>query len=118
MDLTNISSPHFQTAVKYAKNIVSKKILANKDRILACNRFLKDLERSDLDFRQEQFDFVIAMIEGTIHHVQGEDKEGNSYKGKLMKLTDWQKFVIVNLFGFFRKGTEIRRFNEALIFLP
>lgn len=35
-----------------------------------------------------------------------------------MLLTDWQKFVCVNLFGFFRKGTDIRRFNEALIFLP
>ena len=62
--------------------------------------------------------FVIDLIEGTVHHVQGEDKNGISYKGKPMLLTDWQKFVTVNLFGFYRKGTNIRRFNEALIFLP
>lgn len=118
MDLSNISSPHFDTAVRYAEDIVSKKVLANIDRVLACKRFLADLERDDLDFRSDQFDFVIDLIEGTIHHVQGEDKNGVSFKGTPMLLTDWQKFVCVNLFGFFQKGTDIRRFNEALIFLP
>lgn len=118
MDLSHINSPHFDTAVRYAEDIVSKKVLANIDRVLACKRFLKDLERDDLDFRSDQFDFVIDLIEGTIHHVQGEDKNGVSFKGTPMLLTDWQKFVCVNLFGFFRKGTDIRRFNEALIFLP
>lgn len=118
MDLSHISSPHFDTAVRYAEDIVSKKALVNIDRVLACKRFLADLERDDLDFRSDQFDFVIDLIEGTIHHVQGEDKNGVSFKGTPMLLTDWQKFVCVNLFGFFRKGTDIRRFNEALIFLP
>lgn len=118
MDLSHINSPHFDTAVRYAENIANKKILANEDRVLACRRFLTDLERDDLDFRSNQFNFVIDLIEGTIHHVQGEDKNGVSFKGTPMLLTDWQKFVCVNLFGFFRKGTDIRRFNEALIFLP
>lgn len=118
MDLSHINSPHFDTAVRYAEDIVSKKVLANIDRVLACKRFLADLERDDLDFRSDQFDFVIDLIEGTIHHVQGEDKNGVSFKGTPMLLTDWQKFVCVNLFGFFQKGTDIRRFNEALIFLP
>ena len=118
MDISNISSPHFDTAVRYAEDIASGKVLANIDRVLACKRFLSDLERDDLDFRNDQFDFVIDLIEGTIHHVQGEDKNGVSFKGTPMLLTDWQKFVCANLFGFFRKGTDIRRFNEALIFLP
>lgn len=118
MDLSHINSPHFDTAVRYAEDIANKRILANEDQVLACRRFLTDLERDDLDFRSDQFDFVIDLIEGTIHHVQGEDKNGVSFKGTPMLLTDWQKFVCVNLFGFFRKGTDIRRFNEALIFLP
>ena len=118
MDLSHINSPHFDTAVRYAEDIANKRILANEDRVLACRRFLTDLERDDLDFRSDQFDFVIDLIEGTIHHVQGEDKNGVSFNGTPMLLTDWQKFVCVNLFGFFRKGTDIRRFNEALIFLP
>lgn len=118
MDLSHITSPHFKTAVRYAEDIASLKVLVNEDRVLGCKRFLNDLKRSDVDFRQEQFDFVIDLIEGTIHHVQGEDKNGVSFKGTPMLLTDWQKFVCVNLFGFFRKGTSIRRFNETLIFLP
>lgn len=118
MDLSHIDSRHYETAYRYAKEIAERKVLANQDRILACERFLNDLQRTDLDFRQEEFDFIIDLIEGTIHHVQGEDKEGNSYKGTPLLLTDWQKFVCVNLFGFYKKGTDIRRFNEALIFLP
>ena len=118
MNLRNINSVHSKTACKYADDIVKKRVLANIDRFLACKRFLDDLKRKDLDFRQEDFDFVIDWIEGTIHHVQGEDKDGTSFKGKPMLLTPWQKFCVVNLFGFYKKGTNIRRFNEALIFLP
>ena len=118
MDLSKITSKHFETALNYARAIVDCKILANLDRRLACERFLKDLTRTDIDFRQEQFDFVINLIEGTIHHVQGEDRNGISYKGQPLLLTDWQKFVCVNLFGFFEKDSDIRRFKEALIFLP
>lgn len=118
MDLQHITSKHFETAYIYAKEIADGKVLANEDRVLACKRFLNDLERDDLDFRQEDFNFVIDWIEGTVHHIQGEDKDGRSFKGTPMLLTDWQKFCCVNLFGFFRKGTDIRRYNEALIFLP
>lgn len=92
--------------------------LANEDRVLACKRFLNDLEREDLDFWQEDFDFVIDLIEGCVHHVQGEDRNGVPFKGKPLRLTDWQKFVCVNLFGFFWRGTTMRRYTEALIFLP
>lgn len=118
MDLSRIDSPHFKTAYAYAEKIASKKIPVNIDRILACKRFLADLTREDLDFRQNDFDFVIDLIEGTIHHVRGEDEAGVSFRGTPMLLTDWQKFVTVNLFGFYKKGSGIRRFNEALIFLP
>ena len=109
MTLDHITSPNFAIAKKYAEDIVSGGVLANKARRLACKRFLNDLERDDLDFKQSQFDFVIGIIEGTIHHVQGEDKNGMSFKGRPMLLTDWQKFIIVNLFGFLKKGTTIRR---------
>ncbi|PNE45685.1 terminase large subunit [Enterococcus avium] len=118
MDLSHIDSVHFQTAVDYATELSELRVLANQDRVLACKRFLSDLKRNDLDFWQEQFDFVIDFIEGAVHHIQGEDKNGISFKGQPLLLTDWQKFVCVNLFGFFNKGTMIRRFTEALIFLP
>lgn len=118
MDVKRIDSPNFQTALEYASKIANGEMLANEDRVLACKRFLKDLKRNDLDFRQEEFDFVTGLIEGVIHNIKGEDIEGRPYRRRPMHLADWQKFIIVNLFGFYLKGTEIRRFNEALIFLP
>lgn len=118
MELKHINSRHFKTACKYAEEIASGAVLANEDRILACKRFLNDLEREDLDFWQEDFDFVIDLIEGCVHHVQGEDRNGVPFKGKPLRLTDWQKFICVNLFGFFWRGTTMRRYTEALIFLP
>lgn len=118
MELKHINSRHFKTACKYAEEIASGAVLANEDRILACKRFLNDLEREDLDFWQEDFDFVIDLIEGCVHHVQGEDQNGVPFKGKPLRLTDWQKFICVNLFGFFWRGTTMRRYTEALIFLP
>ena len=118
MDVSHITSPYFAEAVAYAQEIAEGRVLANRARKLACQRFLSDLQRDDLDFKDGQFDLAIKLIEGTIHHVRGEDRAGVSYKGRPMILAPWQKFVIVNLFGFFRKGTNLRRYTEALIFLP
>ena len=118
MDVSHITSPYFAEAVAYAQEIAEGRVLANRARKLACQRFLNDLQRDDLDFKDGQFDLAIKLIEGTIHHVRGEDRAGVSYKGRPMILAPWQKFVIVNLFGFFKKGTNIRRYTEALIFLP
>lgn len=118
MDLSHITSKNFETAYRYAQDISEKRVKANIDRVLACRRFLADLKREDLDFRQQDFDFAIDYIQTCVRHVKGEDTEGQPFKGKLMVLVEWQIFVIVNLFGFFIKGTTIRRYNEALIFLP
>ena len=113
-----ITSPYFKNVKKYADNIVKGKILVNIERVQAAQRFLDDLKSNKWDFKQEQFDFVIGLIEGTIKHKQGQNLKGEDLNGKPLKLLLWEKFIIVNLFGFFNKGTVIRRFNEALIFLP
>lgn len=118
MNTEHITSGYFKTALMYAGDIASGKVLANIDRVLACKRFISDLKRDDLDFWQEDFVFIIDWIQGMTHHVKGEDIDGKSLIGTPLILTDWQIFCIVNLFGFFLKGTSIRRYNEALIFLP
>lgn len=113
-----ITSPNFKEVKKYADDIVKGKTLVNIERVQAARRFLDDLENDKWDFKQEQFDFIINLIEGTIKHKQGQNLNGEDLNGKPLKLLLWEKFIIVNLFGFFNKGTTIRRFNEALIFLP
>lgn len=116
--MMKIDSKNFKVAKKYANDLVSGKKIANIEQVQAAQRFLDDLKSDKWDFRKEQFDFAVALIEKTIRHQQGQDLNGNALSGTPLYLLPWQKFIIVNLFGFFNKGTNIRRFNEALIFLP
>lgn len=116
--LARIDSENFKIAVKYAEDVVSGIKVACDEEIMGCQRFLNDLQSDKWDFRQNQFDFAISMIQGTITHVQGEDLKGHPLKGKSLILLPWQIFVIVNLLGFYLPGTDIRRYNESLIFIP
>lgn len=99
----------------YAKAVVSGKKVAGAEIIAACERFLADIEREDLDLHTVEPNAVISIIEGLLVHAQGEDLEGNPLQGKPFKLQDWQKFCVYNLLGFFHAGTDERRFNEAFI---
>ena len=60
----------------YARDCISGKRIANKYRIKACERFLEDCESGRYDFDPKDAEFVIRIIENTICHQQGEDKEG------------------------------------------
>ncbi|BDH62120.1 terminase [Lysinibacillus sp. PLM2] len=117
MNLSHIDSENFKVALDYAESIISYKKVACVENRLAAKRFIEDLKRDDLDFRQEQFDFVIGLIENTVAHQQGEDLKGNPLKGTPLLLQPWQKFVIVNLLGFFNKDSNVRRFHESLLMI-
>ncbi len=118
MDLSHINSHNFEVAYDYAKAIADWKKVACVENRSAAIRFLNDLERDDLDFKQDQFDFVIGLIENTVAHQQGEDLKGTPLKGKPMLLQPWQKFIVVNLLGFFNKDSNVRRFHESLLMIP
>ncbi|MDS2610291.1 terminase large subunit, partial [Streptococcus pneumoniae] len=66
---------------------------------------------------EDMVDFVIHFIENVIVHQQGDDMFAVSIRNKPLLLQPWQHFVVVNLFGFYYKGTNERRFKEALIML-
>jgi len=117
MDLSHINSENFKVAYEYALSIVEGRKIACEENRLAAKRFLEDLKRDDLDFKQDQFDFVIGLIEGTIAHQQGEDLEGTPLKATPLYLQPWQVFVIVNLVGFFNKDSNVRRFHESLLMI-
>lgn len=106
-----------KTAIKYADDVISGKIIASDDVVNSCKRFKDDLKRADLELRSTQPDAAISIIEGIFVHRQGESIEGEPLLGKPLKLEPWQIFIIYNLLGFWYKGTERRRFNEALIFV-
>ncbi len=105
-------------AIKYANDVVNGDIVAGQDRKNACQRFLNDLERKDLELRDLQPNTAISLIESIFVHKQGESIEGESLMGKPFKLEPWQIFIIYNLLGFWYTGTEERRFKESLIYVP
>lgn len=105
-------------AVEYAQEIVGGKKLAGKEVILACQRFLEDLKRDDLELHEREANFVLGIIERTMVHKQGEDLEGHSLLGTPLLLQPWQIFCVFNLTAFYYKGKNERRFKEAFIFIP
>lgn len=102
-------------AVKYADDCISGKITIGKEVVAACERFKRDLERDDLELRTKDPDAIINIIQGTLVHAKGEDLDGNPLMGKPLILEPWQVFIVYNLFGFYYKGTNNRRFKEAFI---
>ena len=105
-------------AVQYAKDVCAGKRLVGKEVVLACARFLKDMERKDLTIRTKEPDFVIGIVEKLMVHQQGEAIDGTPLKNQPLLLQDWQIFIIYNLIGFYKKGTKERRYKEAFIFVP
>ncbi|ATC60540.1 terminase [Lactococcus raffinolactis] len=118
LDISEINSPHFQTALDFANDLIEGRKIANVEQVQACQRFIDDLQNDKWDFKSNQFDFAIDLIQGTIYPEKGETVTGESARLNPIKLTRWEIFVTVNLFGFFLKDTNIRRYQEVLLFLP
>lgn len=102
----------------YATAVACGEVVAGIDRILGCIRFLRWLSRADLEARTQDADFVIAIIEGTFRHRQGEELDGTPLPGKPLKLEPWQKFIVYGMLCFYKAGTQERVVKEALIFIP
>jgi len=109
---------NYDGVMEYVDSIVSGRKIANKDRILGCKRFLKDLENPDYDFNPKNAEFVIQIIETTFCHQQGERLDGTPLRGTPFLLEPFHKFIVYNLLGFYNKGTGIVRFHEAFIYIP
>lgn len=105
-------------AIQYAQDVVEGKRRAGDEELMACKRFLADLERKDLTLHTKEPDFVIGIVERFMVHKKGEDMQGRSLKNTPLILQPWQIFCIYNIVGFYLKGTGIRRYKEALIFIP
>lgn len=109
---------NLDVVMEYANSIVEGRKIAGRELVQACRRFLKDLENPEYDFRKKDAEFVIGIIERTFVHDKGETLDGTPLRGKPFLLEPWQKFIIYNLLGFFKAGTEEHRYKEAFIFIP
>ena len=104
-------------AIEYAQKVTSGELIAGADIVNACQRFLDDLERDELEYRDKMPDACITLMEGMFVHRKGEALDGTPLLGKPLKLELWQIFIVCNLLGFYYKGTEERRYKEAFIML-
>lgn len=97
----------------YAEKIISGEYLADEPEILACKRFMSDLERqNDPDFPwcydTTRADRIFKFLEKCANV--------DAPQGTFIKLAHFQYFDLGNIFGFVHKETGVRRFNEALIY--
>ncbi len=102
---------HLQQAYQYAKEVKSGKILASKYHKLSIERFFRDLKDKRFTFDTVRADKAISIIE-LFKHIKGP------LAGKNLLLEPWQKFILANIYGFKWKDTGLRRFSEAVIFIP
>lgn len=99
----------------YAEDVVNGYQIANKWVKYACERHLKDIEKSKKDPEYMwRFDEFLAYRPIRFIEQKTVASKGSS---RHLVLQPWQHFFIGNLFGWVHKKTGIRRFREALIFL-
>jgi len=109
---------NYDVVMGYVDSIIKNKKIACKELKQACNRFVKDLKNPLYEFDPKDAEFVIGIIEKTFVHMQGERLDGTPLRGEPFLLEPFHKFQVYNLLGFLHEGTHIRRFKEALIFIP
>lgn len=94
--------------VSYSEDIINKKILACKKHIWSCERFLNDLNKENFDFYFDEYQaqHFIDWFE------QFKHRKG-VLSGKRINCHPIQKLIFGNVYGWYHRETEIRRFNKA-----
>lgn len=116
--MIRLKNENLREVKKYVKDIQSGKKVACKELKQIVGRFDDDLKNPKFDFKTKEANFVIGIIENLFEHIQGESLDGKPLAGNNLKLEAWQKFIIYNLLGFYWKGTNNRRYQEAFIMIP
>ncbi len=115
-------------ATQYARAVVAGDIPACKWHRLACARHLKDLERIGSANFPYAFNPELTDAEEIVYrpaericrfaelmpHIKG-DWAG---RGELIKLEDWEVFILASIFGWVHNVTSKRRFRVADLFVP
>lgn len=95
--------------IQYAKKIISGEYLSCEAELLACKRFLRDLERQNDD----DFPYCYDTTRADRFFKFYEICPNPDIQGKLLKLSEFQYFDYGNIYGWVDKKTGIRRFTKA-----
>lgn len=113
-----MSKNHSEIAHAYAEDVLASRIPACQFVIMACQRFLDDLERQGNEdfpyvYDPERANRACRFME-LLPHVKGKW----AAQRKLLDLEPWQCFIECNLFGWVHHETGLRRFREAYEEVP
>ncbi len=116
-----MAASYFDRALAYAQRVIAGDEVAGLYERLACQRFVRDLEREGSD----AFPFVLDRAAGArscrffelLPHIKGEWAKPVYVDGKLgyakLRLEDWQIFIEFQLFGWKHRETGLRRFRRS-----
>lgn len=96
--------------VQYAYNILEDKIPACVHVKNACRRFINDFSRTDLQFNYAKVDRIIQFTQLLKHH-----DAPPGIVGTPLYLSDWQMFIVANIFGWEYKETKVRRYTRSYV---
>ena len=102
---------HPARALDYARRVVSGEVTSCLWIRLACQRFLDDLNRDDIRFDESAAQRAVNFIQN-LPHTKGKW----ATRKELLKLGDWQVFVVCSIFGWYLG--EHRRFWVAFLLIP
>lgn len=119
--VSTVGVDYLDKATAYAQAVASGQEVAGRYERLACERFLRDLERQG----SEDFPYVLDPAAGSrvcrfmelLPHIKGEWARPVYIDGRLqyakIKLEPWQVFIELNLFGWKHVVTGLRRFRRS-----
>lgn len=93
---------------KYIEDVESGTIPAGIHLRNAIKRFKADLLNDKWDYRPEEAEKVINFLTTLKHYV-------DPHAGKPFMLEPWQQFIVFNIYSFYDKGTQHRRFQEVYL---
>ena len=92
----------------YAVDVVEGRRVACKQVRQACQRYLDDLNDERFELRLDKVAHAVRFI-GILKHFKGASNNTP------FRLEDWQLLIVACICGFYWRGTDHRRFNEAYI---
>jgi len=95
-------------ACQYAEDVLAGDKLSCKWVKQACKRFIDDLSSPEFTFDSEAAERVLNFFPDFVRHVKGK------LAGQPYELSDWESFILINIFGFKAKNGK-RRFRTAYI---
>ncbi len=95
--------------IQYAKDVVEGKVVTGLYVRLACQDYLNYIDSDEYELRRKVVDRAIKFI-GVLRHFKGTKKTTTNFI-----LEPWQQWIVSALVGVYKRGTDIRKHNNAYI---